>query len=761
MTTHHTACILCSRNCGIEVDVEAGHLTKIRGDEAHPISGGYICQKAARLDFYQNHEDRLRWPLRRSASGAFERVSWDEALKDIASRLRAIRKAHGGKAFAFYGGGGQGNHLGGAYATSLLTAMKSPFLYSALAQEKTGDFWVNGRLFGRQTCHTTEDVENADYVLFIGTNPWQAHGIRNARDAVRELGKGRGRKMAVIDPRRTETADLADVHLQLRPGTDAFLLSAMLAIMLKERLFDAEFLKARTIGFEQIRSTLESVPIEAFVARSGVPLADVERVVRDFCAARAACVRVDLGIQQSLHSTLNSYLEKLLFLLSGNFGKSGGNNFHSFFLPLVGHSDEGPKNVRTAVTGMPAIGKLYPPNVLPAEIDNDRGDRVRALFVDSANPMVSGADTTAYERALSKLELCVVVDVAMTETARFAHYVLPAASQFEKWEATGFNLDFPKNGFHLRAPILPPLEETLPEAEIYTRLLREMGELPSGFPILERIASLDRRAPSLGLFFGALAIATALRPKLKDYGANVLYETLGRALADGAAAAAPFWFTSHLYARRHKAAVRRAGHRGVGLGLGESLFRAILESRSGALISEHEYSDTWSFIRHDDGKIHLHVPEMASAIEALRSEPPAASAFPLVLIAGERRAYNANTIYRNPAWRKQDPDGALTIHPSDADLLGLFDGDRAMCRSANGAIVVTIKRSDAIRPGVVTLPHGYGMRYRASDPIGPAINRLTEGTHRDPIAGTPFHKHVPVRLEGMNRERRSNKATKL
>jgi anaerobic selenocysteine-containing dehydrogenase len=155
MTTHQTACILCSRNCGLAIEVEDGHLRKIRGDEAHPGSRGYICNKAARLDYYQNHADRLRHPLKRQPDGCFVQVSWEEALTDIAARLLAIRKAHGGDAFAFVGGGGQGNHLGGAYSRQLLAAMHSRYAYNALGQEKTGDFWLNGRMFGRQTCHTT------------------------------------------------------------------------------------------------------------------------------------------------------------------------------------------------------------------------------------------------------------------------------------------------------------------------------------------------------------------------------------------------------------------------------------------------------------------------------------------------------------------------------------------------------------------------------------------------------------------------------
>ena len=218
MSTEKTACILCSRNCGLKVEIGDGKFVKIQGDENHPISKGYICQKAARLEFYQNHDDRLRHPLKRQTDGTFAEISWDAALSEIAEKLKDIRKRHGGKAFAFVGGGGQGNHWGGMYSRQMLSAMDSKFIYTALAQEKTGDIWVNGRLFGNQKCHTTEDVEHADYVLFIGTNPYQAHGIVNARNTLKELQKDKKRTMVVVDPRVTETAKMADVHLQLKPG---------------------------------------------------------------------------------------------------------------------------------------------------------------------------------------------------------------------------------------------------------------------------------------------------------------------------------------------------------------------------------------------------------------------------------------------------------------------------------------------------------------------------------------------------------------
>ena len=280
MTVEQSACILCSRNCGIRVEIDDARIRSVRGDDAHPMSKGYLCQKAARLQYYQDNADRLEHPLKRMPDGTFVRVTWDEALADIARRLRALRESHGGRAFAFYGGGGQGNHLGGAYSRQLVKAMRSRFVYTALAQEKTGDFWVNGRLFGDQRCHVTEDVEHAEVVLFIGTNPFQAHGIPNARDTLRDLKNDPARTMVVIDPRKTETARMADVHLQLRPSTDAFLIAAMLAIIVRDGLCDRSFLAQRCAGFSALEDVLRAIPIEAFVRRADVPLADVERVAK-------------------------------------------------------------------------------------------------------------------------------------------------------------------------------------------------------------------------------------------------------------------------------------------------------------------------------------------------------------------------------------------------------------------------------------------------------------------------------------------------
>ncbi|AVP97035.1 dehydrogenase [Ahniella affigens] len=751
---HKTACPLCSRNCGITVEVEQGKLGKIRGDDAHPNTRGYMCQKAARLAYYQEHRERLREPLKRREDGSFEAISWEQALSEIAAKLSKIRDQHGGDAFAFVGGGGQGNHLGAVYSASqLCKAMGSRYIYNSLGQEKTPDFWLNGRLFGDQRCHTTEDVEHADFVLFIGCNPFQSHGIANARDTLRALRKSADRTMVVIDPRRTETAEQADVHLQLRPGTDAFLMAAMLAIMLRDGLLDREFIALHCTGFEQIEPLLAAVPIEDYVRRADVPLAEVEAVAQGFARAKSACVRIDLGIQHTLHTTLNGYLEKLLYLLTGNFGKRGGNNLHTFLLPILGHTDErvqkrGRPLKRTQYHQMFPIAGVLPPNILPDEILKAGEKRVRAVFVDSSNPLLTYADTDAYRRAFAALELLVTVDVAMTETARASHYVLPAASQFEKWEAAGFTFEFPDNFFHLRAPLLPATGDALPEAEIYTRLLEAMGLIPKSMPWLRRIARFEPGFTNHLVYLGALGVVLSRHRSWRDFAASILYRTLGPSLRNGAAAAAPLLPLAKMFVDRYGEAVARAGFDGPVWTRAAKLFAGILSSDSGLMISRHTHEEVWSLLATADRKVHLAIPEMLGDLAALQreSEPTPDEAYPFVLMAGERRSYNANQILRDPAWRKVDPDGALRIHPDDAAALSLHDGGLAQCESRRGRIVVSVSIDASVRRGVVSLPHGYGMEIETGQQIGPAINRLTASDDCDPFTKTPYHKHVRVAL---------------
>lgn len=464
-----------------------------------------------------------------------------------------------------------------------------------------------------------------------------------------------------------------------------------------------------------------------------------------------------MGIQQSIHSTLNSYLEKLLFLITGNFGKEGTNNLHTQLVPIVGHSKSPTEGgVTTKVTGMREISNFFPPNILPSEINTNHPDRIRALIVDSSNPILTAADSKAYVEAFKKLDLLVVIDVANTETAKMAHYVLPAQSQFEKWEASFFTLDFPINYFQLRKPIVKSKGNTLSEPEIYKRIMVAMDLFPKHFPILQRIAKFHLRFPSLIFFPIALKVYLTLYPNYKKSILMVLYSTIGKAMKNEAQNAAMLWGVSHLYAKKYRKAVLRTGIKGKGFMLGEALFNRIQEGKSGIKLSIHTYEEVWGLIKNPDKKIHLEIPEMIAELQGLKEEENMNNDFPFILAAGERRAYNANQIYRDPDWRKKDVDGVLRIHTSDATKIGVSNNDFVLCRSATHEIKVKAEFDNSMQLGFVSLPHGYGFDYVDADnpesvkQNGPKINLLTSSDHCDPITKTPYHKYVPVNLVSLH-----------
>jgi anaerobic selenocysteine-containing dehydrogenase len=748
-TWQPTACILCECNCGIEVRLggdDGRRFERIRGDKAHPASRGYTCEKALRLDHYQNGRHRLTSPMRRRPDGSYEPVDWDTAIAEVAAGLARVRDEHGGETIFYYGGGGQGNHLNGGYASATRAALGSRYRSNALAQEKTGEFWVNGKVMGG---YTRGDIEHADVAVFVGKNPWQSHSFPHARTTLKEIARDPHRSMVVLDPRRTETAELADYHLALRPGTDAWCLAALAAVIVQEGLLDRRWLDEHTVGLDRVEPVLAAVDIDAYAAVCDLDPDLIRRTARRIATASSVAVFEDLGVQMNLHSTLCSYLDKLLWLLTGNFANPGGQYVPTSVVSLTGGGGSGPRpggGRRSPVAGAPIIAGLVPCNVIAEEILTDHPDRYRAMIVESANPAHSLADSPRMREALGALDFVVVIDVAMTETAQLADYVLPASSQYEKWEATFFNFEFPENYFHLRRPLLAPLEGTRPEPEIHARIVEALGAL-DGVDLAPLAAAARNGRATFGPAFLELM---AEHPELAPLTSVILYRTLGPTLPDGAASAALLWGAAHQCALQNRPSLERAGFEGEGTDLGEALFDAILTSPSGVTFSVDDHEDSWQRVRTPGGLLNLDIDVLIAELAALATgdRPGGDPEFPLVLTAGERRSFTANTIIRDPAWRKRDPGGALRVSEADAAALSLTGGDVAVLTTKRGSAQVVVEISPMMRAGHISLPNGLGMAHTPGDElVGVAPNELTSSDHRDPIAGTPYHKHVPARLE--------------
>lgn len=741
-TLKPSACILCECNCGIEVLVEpdTGRFLKIRGDKAHPASAGYACNKALRLDAYQNgRNDRLTKPLRRREDGTFEEVEWDAALTEIAERLMQLRDEHGGESIFYYGGGGQGNHLGGAYAPATMAAYGARYRSSALAQEKTGEFWVAARMLGRP--HRS-DFEHCEVAVFVGKNPYQSHGFPRARSVLKEIGKDPSRSMIVIDPVRTQTAELADFHLQLRPGTDLHLLTAMVAVLVQEDLIDHAWLAEHTDGLAEVAAVMREVSVTDHCAVADVPEDLVRAAARRIAEAGSVAMLEDLGIQMNRNSTVVSYVEKLVWLLTGNFAKRGTQYVFSGLAPIARDRGLAFDDIpRTPVSGAAIVSGLIPCNAIPDEILTEHPDRFRAVIVESSNPLHSLADSVRITEAFRALELVVVIDIAMTETAREADYVLPPPTQYEKYEATFFDFEFPRNLFHLRHPLLEAPAGQLAEPEIHARLCELAGAVGEADYAPLRAALAQGREAFAQAMLGVLADR-----RLAKLAPVLLYRTLGPTLPDGAAGAAVLWGASLMCAMENPAGVARAGY-GAGLMAGDRLFEAILASPHGVVITDDEDDASWQ--RLGGRRIQLDVPELLDVVRKLGDDEAVITDadYPLVLSAGERRDFTANTILRDPAWRKRDPEGALRVSQADAAAWSLANGDRVRVCTRRGSAEAVVTVVDTMRQGHISLPNGLGLVSQDGEQVGVRLNNLTASADRDEFVGTPWHKSVPARLE--------------
>ncbi len=737
-----TSCVLCAQNCGLEVKVEGNRIVRVRPDKENPRSEGYACRKGVHVAFYQHHAQRLTHPLKREGS-TFRRISREQAFDEIAARIREIVDAHGPRAFAYMGGGGQGCHFETAFGVALLRGLGSRYHYNPIAQELTGQFWVNGRGLGKQYLSTIPDERETDLLLAVGWNGWMSHMMAQARRHLKRISEDPGKLLIVVDPRRSETARWADIHLPIRVGTDALFTRALIAIILREGWENADYISRHVNGFEEIRSWFADFDARAALRVCELDYDQVREVARLF-ATRRSSMHADLGILMNRHSTATSYLELILMAICGRIGVRGGNVIPGTIMAMGSHSDErNPGTWRTTATDFPAIMGYFPPNVMPEEILSGRPDRLRAVLVSGANPLRSYADTTAYEEAFSSLDLLVTMEVAMSETAALSHYVLPVRSGFEKWDGTFFPWTFPEVYFQMRRPVLEPEGEPLEEGEVYTGIAERLGLLP---PLPDSLvhAAKGKREGLPAALMGLLQE----HPKAMGLTPFILAKTLGPEL--GSTHLAALWGLLQTAPAVFRENAVRAGF-SPGPGMAEEIFQAILDHPEGLWVGKCEPDQNLKSLKTDDGKVHVHIPELAEWVQGITPESEAEALrrderYPLILMAGRHMDMNANTLMRDPAWNHGKRACTLAMHPDAAASLGLRDGERVRVTTEAGSGLVELEVTDTARPGHVVIPHGFGLDYEG-EAYGLNVNRLTKNTHRDRLAATPLHRYVPCRVE--------------
>lgn len=738
---HKTGCVLCAQNCGLELLVEDGRIAKSRPDKDNPRSQGYACRKGLKVVYHQYPEDRLTEPLKK-VNGRFEPVSWHQAIGEIAEKMKEIADRHGPKSLAFMGGSAQGGHIEATFGLTWLRCMGSHYYYSSAGQEFSDSWWLFGRMLGKQYNIAIPDEHAAEMLVAWGWNGMMSHQMPQARKTLRAISKDPKRILAVVDPRKSETAAIANIHLPVRPGTDALLLKAMIAIIVQEGWENSEYIKAHVHKWDRIRPWFENFDYKSAVAVCELNLAPVIELCR-LMTTKRWCMHPDLGLYMGRKGVLSLYMLKTLGAVCGIFGVRGGNVIPGFVVPMGFHADErDPKTWRTVATDMPPVAAgSFPPAVMPEEILSDHPERLRAVYLSAVNPLRSYPDTQAYEKAFARLDLLVVNDIVMSETARLAHYVLPCRTYYESCDTTFFPNNFPEVFLQIRRPVVAPPPLCRESSQITTMLADKLGLIPEIPEELYEAAKGDRLTFGAKLMEWAGSTPEALRAM-----PFVLAKTLGKEW-DSAALSA-IWGLLMTAPKAFRKNAARAGFE-PGMDQGDRIFQALLDTPQGLWVGIVDPEENMSLIKTLSGKVEVFIPELEADIQALDAASEVVDLdmpvdFPLILNAGRHMDYNANTLMRNPEWNKGKRACTVAMNPAEAIALGLTDGQEVVVSTLAGSAQGELQTSEQVRRGMVLIPHGFGLQY-GDERYGLNVNHLTKNTHRSRM-GTPIHRFVPCRV---------------
>jgi anaerobic selenocysteine-containing dehydrogenase len=713
--THYRTCNLCEAMCGIAIEVEGDRITKIRGDRDDPFSRGYICPKAAALEDIHADPDRLRHPVRRGPNG-FERIGWDEAFDEVASRIHAIQDRHGKNTVGLYVGNPTvHNHGSILFTVPFQRALRTRSRFSATSVDQLPHHLAAYLMFGHQLLLPIPDLDRTDFLLVLGANPAVSNGsLMTAPGAGKRLEaiRARGGKVVVIDPRRTETAELADRHHFIRPGTDALLLLGLLHTIFAEGLARPGRLRDMVHGWDALERLVAGFPPEASAAVTGVPAADVRALARDFAGARTAACYGRLGVSTQAFGGVAQWLVNAVNIVTGNLDRPGGVLFTKPAIDLVGitgrsgqrgHFDKG----RTRVRGLPEFGGEYPVAALAEEILTEGPGQLRGMVTMAGNPVLSTPNGAQLDRALAGLDFMASIDFYVNETTRHAHVILPptAALEHDHYDVV-FHLLAVRNTAKYSPALFDPAPDTRHDWEILGELTARLARGPGG-----RLRTLAQRA--------------------------LLRQLSPRRLLDVAL---------------------RFGPHGAGLRPGGLSLRSLEEAVHGVDLGPLEPSLPGRLFTRDR-KIPLAPDLFARDLDRVRKDlldTPAAPDHDLVLIGRRHLRSNNSWMHNSHRLVKGPARCTLLMHPDDASRRGLAGGERVRVRSRVGSVEIAVEVSDEVMPGVVSIPHGWGhdrpgvALSTAQRHPGVSVNDLTDDRLLDGVSGNAALNGVPVRVEAVS-----------
>jgi anaerobic selenocysteine-containing dehydrogenase len=699
--TAFRTCPLCEAGCGLEITLEdrpggGEEVVRIRGDRDDVFSHGYICPKGSTLKQLHEDPDRLRRPLVKR-DGVHVEVSWDEAFAEIEARLLPVLAEHGRDACAAYLGNPSAHNLGALlYGRAVLRALGSRNLYSASTVDQRPKEISSALMFGGALNVPVPDVDRTDHLLMLGANPFASNGsLATAPDWPGRLERlvERGGRLVVVDPRRSRTAEMASEWVPIRPGADAYLLMAMVQVLIAEDLVDLGTCADLVTGLDAVVGACAPYTPEAVSAACGLPADDIRRLARELAAAGSACVYGRIGTTTAEFGTITSWLVDVLNILTGNLDQPGGAMFTT---PASGSANTRGKprfgkgitlhRHTSRVRSLPETMGELPVVALAEEIDTPGPGQIRALITMSGNPVLSTPDAGRLDAALEQLECMVSVDIYLNETTRHADVILPAPSALQKshYDLALLQLAL-RNVANYSEPVLPLDDGQLDEWEVLCRLAL----------VLQGAGADADPAIVDDLMASSLLQSAVADPTGPLHGRDV-----DELLAELAPLRGP---------ERMLDIMLRTGPYGDGFG-------AVPDGLSLAKLLEHPHGIDFGalvprlpdILRTPDGMIDLAPELLLSDLERLREGLDGRRDHRFVLIGRRHLRSNNSWMHNVQVLVKGKPRCTLHLHPDDAAELGLADGDPALVRSRVGELVVPVEVTDAIRPGVVSIPHGWG-----------------------------------------------------
>jgi anaerobic selenocysteine-containing dehydrogenase len=720
MTTHFRTCPLCEATCGLEIEIgDDGAIGRIRGDRQDPWSRGYICPKGSTLKQLHEDPDRVRTPMVKR-DGQLQPATWDEAFAEVERRLTPILEEHGRDAVAIYLGNPNVHNLAGLlYGRPLIRALGTHNVYSASTVDQRPKEISTALMFGTPNGFAVPDLDRTDYLLILGANPFASNGsLATAPDwpgrlrAIRE----RGGRIVVVDPKRTKTAEEADEHVAIRPAGDAHLLMAMVNVLFAEGLVEPGTAGEYVNGVETVRDLAADFTPEAVAPVCGIDPETIRRLTRELAAAPTAAVYGRVGTCTQEFGTLASWLVDVLNTLTGNLDRPGGIMFakpaaggpNTRGEPRYGRETRLGRH-RSRVRGLPeSLGEL-PVVCLAEEIDTPGEGQVRAMITVAGNPVLSTPNGGRMDAALGQIEFMVSVDVYVNETTRHADVILPPPSPLQRSHYDlGFWLFSLRNYANYSPAVLPLDDVQLDEWRILAKLaLIAQGMGAEADPSIVDDLMINTLAEHAG-GFDVSQLAPRVGPE----------RILDFMLRTG-----PYELTlDDLLENPH----------GVDLGALEPRLPEVLRTPS--------------------GMVELAPEPIVADVPRLRASLDRRANGGFVLIGRRHLRSNNSWMHNVNVLVKGKPQCTLQVHPDDAARVGLTDSGEAKVSSRAGAVVAQVEVTDAVAPGVVSLPHGWGHDLPgvamtvANAHAGVNANILADEQLFDALSGNAVLNGIPVEL---------------